>query len=80
MGKLDDGAPYDVLIHHTQSTSSSSTITDVCISIERFLQNRAPICCLPFDCIEARHPGMTHTVYSTLLIGTPEKIDGTSLD
>jgi len=29
-------------------------------SIDRFLQNRAPILCLCFDGIGARHPGMTH--------------------
>ena len=30
------------------------------ISIDCFLQNRAPILCLCFDGIRARHPGMTH--------------------
>ena len=27
------------------------------IAIDRFLQSKAPICCLPFDCIGVRHPG-----------------------
>ena len=30
----------------------------ICVSIDRFLQNRAPNGCLPFDRIGARHPGI----------------------
>ena len=42
------------------------------ISIDRFLQNRAPIFCLCFDGIGARHPGMTHHTpnrFSKLVVG-----------
>ena len=35
------------------------TIPAVCVSIGRILQNTAPICCLSFDGIGVRHPGMT---------------------
>ena len=35
-------------------------VTAVCVSIDRILQNTAPICCLPFDGIGVRHPGITH--------------------
>jgi len=41
-------------------------------SIDRFLQNRAPIFCLCFDGIGARHPGMTHHTpnrFSKLVVG-----------
>ena len=38
----------------------SLLLTAVCVSIDRFPQNTAPICCLSFDGIGARHPGMTH--------------------
>jgi hypothetical protein len=40
--------------------NTSSSITAVCVSIDRIPQNTAPICCLSFDEIGARHPGMTH--------------------
>ena len=46
--------------------------TAICVSIDRFLQNRAPNGCLPFDCIGARHPGIpvvttgAHTDFSGL--------------
>ena len=33
--------------------------TAICVLIDRILQNTAPICCLPFDGIGARHPGVT---------------------
>ena len=32
--------------------------TAICVSIDRFLQNTATICCLCFDRIGARHPGI----------------------
>jgi len=38
----------------------SQRSTAICVSIDRFAQNTVPICCLPFDDIGARHPGMTH--------------------
>jgi hypothetical protein len=37
-----------------------SSLTAVCVSIDRIPQNTAPMCCLSFDEIGARHPGMTH--------------------
>jgi hypothetical protein len=54
--------------------------TAVCVSIDRIPQNTAPICCLPFDEIGARHPGMTYgagakspTCSSFLLSCHPQK-------
>jgi len=52
--------------HHLETGSSfvttphTTVLTAGFISIDRFLQNRAPIFCLCFDGIGARHPGMTH--------------------
>jgi hypothetical protein len=40
--------------------SLTRLFTAVCVSIDRIPQNMAPICCLSFDEIGARHPGMTH--------------------
>ena len=37
-------------------------VTAVCVSIERVLQNTAPIRCLPFDGIGARHCGMARVL------------------
>ena len=34
--------------------------TAVCVSIDRFQQDTAPVRCLRFDGIGVRHPGMTH--------------------
>ena len=49
---LIDPAPFPN-VH----TARSGNIPAVCVSIDRFLQNRTPICCLPFDGIGVRHPG-----------------------
>ena len=38
----------------------SRDVPAVCISIDRFHKNRAPIRCLPFDGIGAQHLGVTH--------------------
>jgi hypothetical protein len=35
------------------------SVTAGFISMDRFLQNIVPICCLPFDRIGVWHPGMT---------------------
>ena len=37
---------------------SRDYFTAICVSIDRFLQDRAPNGCLPFDRIGARHPGI----------------------
>jgi hypothetical protein len=37
-------------------------LTAICVSIDRILQNTAPTCCLPFDGIGARHPGVSCTI------------------
>ena len=63
--------PYYPGYYHTRSWLSQSAacpcyedpqLTAVCVSIDRILQNTAPICCLSFDGIGVRHPGMTHGV------------------
>ena len=38
---------------------SSDSVTTVCISVDRSLQNPVPICCFVFRGIEAGHPSMT---------------------
>ena len=47
--------------------AESSQFTVVVNSIERFSRDKAPIRCLPFDAIGARHPGVTSTPGSQML-------------
>ena len=46
-------------------------ITAVCVSIDRFLQDTAPFCCLLFDGVGARHLGIASSAGSNINLGSP---------
>ena len=47
-----------MVVHETTRTTTHRVPAGF-ISTDRFLQNRDPICCLCFDGIGTRHPGVT---------------------